>query len=146
MKVPNTLLMRRNFLKWMLLGAGCFAVGAIHAPSAHASDDDNGNDGGGNDDGGNDDDGNDDGGDDDDYASDDSDQDDALNARRSGNASSTGDLIAILKKKLRGEIIDIRLVNQNPPAYDVKMINADGRIGTVRVAAKTFKILRITGF
>ena len=141
MKVPNTLLMRRNFLKWMLLGAGCFAVGAIHAPSAHASDDDNGNDGGGNDDGGND-----DGGDDDDYASDDSDQDDALNARRSGNASSTGDLIAILKKKLRGEIIDIRLVNQNPPAYDVKMINADGRIGTVRVAAKTFKILRITGF
>ena len=141
MKVPNTLLMRRNFLKWMLLGAGCFAVGAIHAPSAHASDDDNGNDGGGNDDGGND-----DGGDDDDYASDDSDQDDALNARRSGNASPTGDLIAILKKKLRGEIIDIRLVNQNPPAYDVKMINADGRIGTVRVAAKTFKILRITGF
>ena len=47
---------------------------------------------------------------------------------------------------MRGEIIDIRLVNQNPPAYDIKMINAEGRIGTVRVVAKTFKILRMTGF
>jgi hypothetical protein len=135
---PTPVLTRRNFLQWMLYGAGCLALVAAHTPKALASDDDSGSDDGGDDDGN-------DGGDDD-YAPDDSDQDDALKARRSGDASPTGELIAILKKKMRGEIIDIRLVNQNPPAYDIKMINAEGRIGTVRVVAKTFKILRMTGF
>ena len=134
------MLLRRNFLQLMLYGTGVLLLSAAQAPRAYADDDDGGNDDGGNDNEADDD------GNEDDYASEDDDQNGALNARRSGNASPAGDLVAILKKKLRGEIVDIRLVNQNPPAYDVKMINAEGRIGTVRVAAKGFKILRMTGF
>ena len=129
------MLTRRDFLHLMLYGTGCVALGATLCPPAFASDDDAGNDDDGNDDDT-----------EDGYASDENDQEDALNARQSGKAIPTGELIALLKKKLRGEIIDIRMVNQYPPAYDVKMINPEGRIGTVRVAAKSFKILRVTGF
>lgn len=145
----KAVLMRRDFLHWLLLGSACLAVGAVHAPPAQAGDDDSGSDDNGNDNG-NDDGANDDGGDDDgnegEYASDDSDQDEALIARQSGSALPAGDLVAMLKKKLRGEILDIRVVKQIPAAYDVKMINSEGRIGTVRVAASNFKILRMTGF
>ena len=137
--------MRRDLLQWLLLGPACLALAVVHAPKAQAGDDDGGSDDGGSDDGG-DDDGRDDDAKEGEYASDDSDQDEALNARQSGNALPAGDLVAMLKEKLRGEIIDIRLVKQIPAAYDIKMINAEGRIGTVRVAAKSFKILRVTGF
>ena len=132
--------MRRDLLQWLLLGPACLALAAVHAPKAQAGDDDGGSDDGG------DDDGRDDDAKEGEYASDDSDQDEALNVRQSGNALPAGDLVAMLKEKLRGEIIDIRLVKQIPAAYDIKMINAEGRIGTVRVAAKSFKILRVTGF
>lgn len=123
--------MRRDFLQWLLIGSACLAVGAVHAPLAQASDDDSGSDDNGNEG---------------EYASDESDQDEALSARQSGSALPAGDLVVMLEKKLRGEVIDIRVVKQIPAAYDVKMINSEGRIGTVRVSASNFKILRVTGF
>ena len=138
------MLTRRVFLQLLLSGAGGFALGLSQSVRAFASDDDDSGDDSGSDEGN--DDGEEEGGNEDDYAPEETDQDEALNARQSGNAMPTGDLIALLKKKLRGEVIDIRMVNKGPPAYDVKMINAEGRIGTVRVAAKDFKILRMTGF
>lgn len=139
---------RRDFLQLLLYGVGYFALDTHHAPNALASDDDGGGDDNGSDDNGGEDNStdSDEDGNDDDYASEETEQDEALNARQSGNAMPTSDLIALLKKKLGGEVIDIRMVSEGQAAYDVKMINAAGRIGTVRVAAKTFKIISMTGF
>lgn len=150
------MLTRRKFLQVLLSGTGYISLGILPATKARADDDggndndgndnDNDNDNDGNDDNGDEDNSNDDNENEDEYTSTETDQDDALIARNSGNAMPTGDLIAMLEKRMRAEVIDIRLVNQRPTAYDVKMINAEGRIGTVRVAAKNFKIIRVTGF
>jgi hypothetical protein len=134
-------LMRRQFLCLLLaaLLAAPFSM-AISQP-VHAEDD-----GGGNDDSGSDDN---DGGDEDesdDEESEESEQDEALKVRQSGNALPVGEIIALLKKKIGGEVVDIRLVQQSPATYDVKMLSPEGRIGTVRVAAKPFKIIRMSGY
>ena len=56
------------------------------------------------------------------------------------------DMVERLQTQFGGEIIDIRLVSQFPTIYDIKMVNAAGRVGNVSIDAKTSKILRVTGF
>ena len=141
---------RRDFLHHLLLIALGLAGGGALARPAFASDDGGGDDHGDDHDGGGDggdsggDDGDADGGDTDGDGTDD--HDEALSSRQAGEAMPVHDMVERLQTQFGGEIIDIRLVSQFPTIYDIKMVNAAGRVGNVSIDAKTSKILRVTGF
>ena len=109
--------------------------------------DDGGNDGG-HDDGGHDDGGKDHGGnkgnkrDDDTWS-----QDKALKERELGRVIPLTTALEIVATKVRGRVIDVDLLARNGrPQYRVKVRRADGVIETVRLDARTGRVIGWLGF
>ena len=139
---------RRDILKHIRLLAFGIAMGLAFAPAAFSSEDGGGDDGG--DDGG--------GGDGSGGtgstggtggsggAAASPDQDGALSSRQAGQAMPVRALVVKLQQLFGGEVIDIRLISRVPAIYDIKMVRDDGRVGSIRVDAKSNRIMRITGF
>jgi hypothetical protein len=114
-------------------------------------DDDGGGDGR-DDDGGGDDGGNDDGGDkgrerekkrEDDQLS----QDDALRERELGTLIPLETALRIAGARVRGRVIDVNLaIRGNKPQYRVKVRRDDGVIKTIRLDARTGRVISFLGF
>lgn len=129
----------------------------------HGGDDGGGDDGGGDDgggdDGGGDDGGGDDGGSggDDGHGHDDGrskkreddgwSQDKVLKERELGRVITLQAALRIVAAKVRGRVIDVDLlVRSGKPQYRVKVRRTDGVIQTVRLDARTGRILGFLGF
>ena len=135
------------------------------------NDNDGGNDDGGNDDGGDNDgddsggsdDGGNDNGDADDSGSDDSGSDDGgrskkrddvewsqdrvLKERELGRVIPLKTALRIVNARIHGRVIDVDLmVRSGKPQYRVKVRRTDGVIRTVRLDARTGKVIGILGF
>lgn len=141
---------RRN-LFWLLLAGGL----ALPQSLAFAEDGDGG-DGGGDDggggDGGGDDGGGDDGGDDrnddsgEDGGGNDEDHDRALNAVRNNRAATLKEILAIVRRKYRGEVVRVSLRGNGPNlTYRIKLLDEDNRLIEVLVNAVSRRIVRAKG-
>ena len=120
--------------------------GGGHDDGGH---DDNGGDDGGGDDGGGDDKGGDDNGGDRDKKREDGalSQDEALRQRQNGRVIPLETALKIAGKKVSGRIIDIDLtMRHGRPQYQFKIRRDDGVIKTVRLDARTGKIIGLLGF
>ena len=99
--------------------------------SGGGGDDDHGNDGHGGDENGRGNDDDHDGG----YTSDD-DHDRAWKARRSGNIASLNDILAKLRKRHGGSVLDVRLKRRRgQPYYVIRLLDRRSRLRTVTVKA-----------
>ncbi len=134
---------RRNLL-WLLL------AGSLTLPQslAYAEDSgDGGGDNGGGDDGGGDgsgDDGSDDSGEDD--GDKDDDQDRALKAVRNNRAATLKEILAIVRRKHRGEIVRVSLRGNGANlTYRIKLLDEDNRLIEVLVNAVSRRIVRAKG-
>jgi hypothetical protein len=140
---------RRN-LFWLLLAGGL----ALPQSLAFAEDGDGGDGGGdsGGDDGGGDDGGGDDGGDDrnddsgEDGGGNDEDHDRALNAVRNNRAATLKEILAIVRRKYRGEVVRVSLRGNGPNlTYRIKLLDEDNRLIEVLVNAVSRRIVRAKG-
>ncbi len=135
---------RRNLI-WLLLAGGLTLPQSL----AHAEDSDGGD--GGGDDGGGDDGGGDDGGgmmaamtgDD---SGEDDDQDRALKAVRNNRAATLKEILAIVRRKHRGEIVRVSLRGNGANlTYRIKLLDEDNRLIEVLVNAVSRRIVRAKG-
>lgn len=124
---------------------------ALGGPASHVRAKDGGGDDGGRDDSGGDD--SDDSGHDDDGGrgkkrEDDAwSQDRALRERERGRVISLQAVLRIVGGEVRGRVIDIDLgIYGGRPQYRVKVRRADGVIKTVRLDARTGRVIRFLGF
>lgn len=136
---------RRN-LFWLLLAGGL----ALPQSLAFAEDGDGGD--GGGDDGGGGDGGGDDGGDDrnddsgEDGGGNDEDHDRALNAVRNNRAATLKEILAIVRRKYRGEVVRVSLRGNGPNlTYRIKLLDEDNRLIEVLVNAVSRRIVRAKG-
>lgn len=117
-------------------------------------DDSGGDDGGGDDGGGGDDKGGDDKGDDDggdgnhsNKAANELSQDEALKEREKGRVIPLETALRVANAKVRGRVIDVDLAMwAGRPQYRVKIRRNDGVIKTVRLDARTGRVLGFLGF
>ena len=113
--------------------------------------DDGGGDGGGGgdssgggDDGGGDDDGG--GGDDDDNSGKDDDSKKARDAVKSGRAASLKEVLSIVSRQYKGEVVRVRLTGSgNNMIYRIRMIDSQNRLLEIRVNAVSRRILAVKG-
>jgi hypothetical protein len=99
-----------------------------------------GGDGGGDSSGGGDDSSG--GGDDDDHSGKDDDSKKAREAVRSGKAASLGEVMGIVRKKFKGEVVRVRLTGSGKNlTYRIRMIDQQNRLLEIRVNAVSRQIL-----
>jgi uncharacterized membrane protein YkoI len=134
----------RRDLFWLLLAGGL----AVPQSLAFAEDGEGGDSGG-------DDSGGDDGGDDGSDGSDDSgedgggndeDHDRALNAVRNNRAATLKEILAIVRRKYKGEVVRVSLRGNGPNlTYRIKLLDEDNRLIEVLVNAVSRRIVRAKG-
>ena len=152
--MSNDLLMVNRRLALTRISA--LALAAYIAPTlltigrAQADDGDGGDGGGDGGDGGGDGsgdgggDGGDDGGDDgsDDHSGKDDDSKKARDAVRSGNAASLGEVMGIVRKKYKGEVVRVRLTGSGKNlTYNIRIIDQQSRLVEIRINAVSRRIL-----
>lgn len=117
----------------------------ISEAKASSGSDGGGGDGGGGDSSGGGDGGGDDssgGGDDDDHSGKDDDSKKAREAVRSGKAASLGEVMGIVRKKFKGEVVRVRLTGSGKNlTYRIRMIDQQNRLLEIRVNAVSRQIL-----
>jgi len=137
------MLARRAF--FLFLAVSLAAPLTLQSTPVLAKDGDGG--GSGHDGGGDDDGGDDDGGDDSSarahaYLS----QDEALKARKAGKIIALSEALKSLQGKARGTVIDVKLSRgMGGFYYRLKIRNADGAINTIRIDARTGRVLGLLG-
>lgn len=140
---PDHLMTRRKML--LVLLAGLLASPAQHA---YADDGNGGSDGGGGDDGGGDDGGGDDDGGDDDGGtiSNSSGKSSISDAVKNGKAVPLKDILAVVRKKYKGEVVRITLTGPiSRLVYNIRMVDTQDRLIEVRVNALTRRIISTKG-
>jgi uncharacterized membrane protein YkoI len=143
------MLRRRDFLVLLLAPALLVAVETLTAGDALAKDgdghDSDGHDSDGHDDNGHDDDGHDDDGGTGKNAS--GDQDEALAQRLSGRIMPLKQALKLVDARVPGKVIDVKLSNGTGRTYyRVKVRRQDGVISTIRLDAKSGRIINRLGF
>ncbi len=99
---------------------------------------DGGGDGGGGDTSG--------GGDDDDNSGKDDDSKKARDAVKSGRAASLKEVLSIVSKQYKGEVVRVRLTGSgNNMIYRIRMIDSQNRLLEIRVNAVSRRILAVKG-
>lgn len=140
----------RRDLFWLLL-AGGLALPQSLAFAEDGEGGDSGGDDGGGDDGGGDDGGGDDGSDGSDDSGEDGggndeDHDRALNAVRNNRAATLKEILAIVRRKYKGEIVRVSLRGNGPNlTYRIKLLDEDNRLIEVLVNAVSRRIVRAKG-
>jgi hypothetical protein len=82
------------------------------------------------------------GGDDDDHSGKDDDSRKAREAVRSGKAASLGEVMGIVRKKYKGEVVRVRLSGSGKNlTYRIRMIDLENRLLEIRVNAVSRRIL-----
>ena len=139
---PDHLMTRRKML--LVLLAGLLASPAQHA---YADDGNGGSDGGGDDGGGDDDGGDDDGGDDDGGTIRNSSGKSSISdAVKNGKAVPLKDILAVVRKKYKGEVVRITLTGPiSRLVYNIRMVDTQDRLIEVRVNALTRRIISTKG-
>ena len=134
----------RRDLFWLLL-AGGLAVPQSLAFAEDGEGGDSGGDGSGGDDGGDDgSDGSDDSGED--GGGNDEDHDRALNAVRNNRAATLKEILAIVRRKYKGEVVRVSLRGNGPNlTYRIKLLDEDNRLIEVLVNAVSRRIVRAKG-
>jgi len=113
----------------------------ISAAKASSGDGGGGDGGGGGDSSGGGDDSS-GGGDDDDHSGKDDDSRKAREAVRSGKAASLGEVMGIVRKKYKGEVVRVRLSGSGKNlTYSIRMIDQQNRLVEIRVNAVSRRIL-----
>lgn len=133
----------------VLARISALALSAYLAPQvltiskARASGGDGGGDGGGDSSGGGDDGGGDNsGGGDDDNSGKDSESSRARDAVKNGRAASLGEVLRIIGKRYKGEIVRVRLTGSGQNLiYRIRMIDTQNRLLEIRVNAVSRRIL-----
>ena len=128
----------------LVLLAGLLASPAQHA---YADDGNGGSDGGGDDGGGDDDGGDDDGGDDDGGTIRNSSGKSSISdAVKNGKAVPLKDILAVVRKKYKGEVVRITLTGPiSRLVYNIRMVDTQDRLIEVRVNALTRRIISTKG-
>lgn len=139
---------RRNLFWLLLAGSVTLPQSQAYAEDGDGSDDggdggvDGGDDGGGDD--GGDDDGSDDSGEDDGGKVDE--QDRALKAVKNDRAATLKEVLAIVRRRYRGEIVRVSLRGDGPNlTYRIKLLDEDNRLIEVLVNAVSRRIVRAKG-
>ncbi len=74
------------------------------------------------------------------------DQDSARDATKAGKIKPLPEILAVVKKKVPGRVVDVQLSKKKIPwIYRVKVLTKAGKVVKVFVNAETAKIVRIKG-
>lgn len=74
------------------------------------------------------------------------DQDSARDATKAGKIKPLPEILAVVKKKVPGRVVDVQLSKKKIPwIYRVKVLTRSGKVVKVFVNAETAKIVRIKG-
>lgn len=86
------------------------------------------------------------GGDDDDNSGKDDDSKKARDAVKSGRAASLKEVLSIVRKQYKGEVVRVRLTGSgNNMIYRIRMIDSQNRLLEIRVNAVSRRILAVKG-
>ena len=135
----STVNRRKALARISALALAAYMVPTVLTISAAKASSGDGGDGGGDGGGGDDSSG---GGDDDDHSGKDDDSRKAREAVRSGKAASLGEVMGIVRKKYKGEVVRVRLSGSGKNlTYSIRMIDQQNRLVEIRVNAVSRRIL-----
>lgn len=140
-----SLMSRRDFLAMLLVVGAMLPATPVLADKGDDGGDDGGGDDGGGDDGGGDDSGSDDGGGGD-NKEDGQGGKRARDAVRSGEAVPLRDILEVVHKSYKGEVVFIKFSGTGSKlVYNIRLLDPSNRLIDVRVSAKSRRIIGVKG-